>query len=588
MKKIVVLIGIFCATMRLIAQPANEIGCFSNFEPSNAGNSRVNAYLLSMLVHFNYPTVLLNNEDAFASPVMALYSDPKLFLEKYKEKVLHYFPSPANMPRKAGTPVIGIQTSNPVIVKSVKEGTTSIRPGANAATNTAARPAVASPALTTPYITIVAGNNHQGYDPEATVISTAGYIIINFRGTDRVGSRYYGPADLVRYAIGEWVVTNFNAFQVQAPYGLPGRVHKGFSESLQLILPRLVDTLNKLDAGNKKIWITGHSLGSAHAQLCGAYLRKAYGISAYAIYAYASPHVGDEAFVAQLNDYFPAGRLQRFDFMYDPATLVPRSLLGYKEAGIRNHYRTEQGGVNFLYNAAEEPWYNTPNPVNACQHHSNWYARATYFELIDKRPDLVSKLPAVPPIPELGCSEMHIRQASNTNTGALGGFLKLGDEDVSEGVYMIVHEPTGKVLDAGQSSATTNGMQPAIREGKVRTDNKVEFYQRWRVTRVGGIAGGYTIENLLSGKVLDADFPCLEDNGCKVTIRDRLAVVLPDRRNQEWYIERIGNSTTFKIRNVLKGEQVLDPGAGRSNGTKVGTNQRGPAISQQWRFIRIH
>lgn len=582
MKKIILMGSLLYVAMASVAQPANEIGCFSNFEPSNAGNSKVNAYLLSMLVHFNYPTVLLNNEDPFANSVMALYSEPKLFLEKYRNKVLHYFPSPANMPRKAGTPVIGIQASTPVIAKTVREGT-------NLTTGGSTTPAAAqTPVLTSPYITMVNGNNHQGYDPEATVISTAGYIIINFRGTDRVGSRYYGPGDLVRYAIGEWVVTNFNAFQVRAPYDLPGMVHKGFSESLQLIMPRLVDTLKKLDASNKKIWITGHSLGSAHAQLCGAYLRKGFGITPYAIYAFASPHVGDEAFVQQLDAYFPGERLQRFDFMNDPATLVPRSLMGYKEAGIRNHYRAEQGGANYFYKTAEEPWYMFPNMANACQHHTHWYARSAYFELIDSRPELVGKIPAVPPVPALGCSESLIRQTSNSNSGALGGFLNLGDEDVTEGVYMIANEVTGKLLDAGAASATTNIMQPVIREGKVQEDNKVLHAQRWRIKKVGGIVGGYTIENLLSGKVLDSDLPCPDQNGCKVTVRDRLPIVAVDRRNQEWYIERVGNGVSFRIRNVLKGEQVLDPGAGTANGTKVGTNKQSSRVSQQWRFIRVN
>lgn len=191
------------------------------------------------------------------------------------------------------------------------------------------------------------------------------------------------------------------------------------------------------------------------------------------------------------------------------------------------------------------------------------YGISNYY-LTDNRPDLSCKIPALTTV------------------------SPLSNVDVTEGVYMIVHQPTGKLLDAGQASATINGIQPVIHEGKVMQDNKVEFYQRWKVNRVGGISGGYTIGNLLSGKVLDSDYLCMNENGCKVTVRDRLALFVPDRRNQEWYIERIGNGQEFRIRNVLKAEQVLDPGATSANGTKVGTNKKRAVASQQWRFVKVN
>ncbi len=72
----------------------------------------------------------------------------------------------------------------------------------------------------------------------------------------------------------------------------------------------------------KRVWVVGHSLGAAHAQLYAAYL-TANGLSPQGVYAITAPHVGDQPFVNQLNGMFPNNRLQRFDFVHDPVTKVP-------------------------------------------------------------------------------------------------------------------------------------------------------------------------------------------------------------------------------------------------------------------------
>src|SRR5688572_21203485 len=95
MKKLILgLLLLSTAGKYAYSQPANEVGCFSNFDYDNSGNSKVNAYLLGMLTHFNHPSVLLNNENQFDDEVMEMFSDKNVFLKAYKKEVQHYFPVP--------------------------------------------------------------------------------------------------------------------------------------------------------------------------------------------------------------------------------------------------------------------------------------------------------------------------------------------------------------------------------------------------------------------------------------------------------------------------------------------------------------
>lgn len=568
MKKIILgLLLLSAVGKHASSQPTNEIGCFSNFDYDNSGNSKVNAYLLSLLTHFNYPTVLLNNENEFDDEVMEMFSDKNVFLRAFKKKVQHYFPAAPILKSVSTSGISNISTvNNAGSLTTIRD----LQAGGGTSTSTGA------------YITMIDANNGKGYDPEAVIISTKDYIIINFRGTDRIGTRWYGPMDLLMYSAGEWAVTDFNAFLMPPPYNMPGKVHKGFNESLQLIMPRLVDSLTKLNYQSKKVWVTGHSLGAAHAQLCGTYLKKGYNIPVFAVYAYAAPHVGDADFVKEMDRLFPGTTLQRFDFKNDPATLVPLYIMGYARAGTRNYYSQEQG-ANYFFNAAEEHWSRIVSDLPAfCYHHTHWYTRAAYFELIDANPSMASKVPNCPARPTFACTSNDFSNVNSNNSGALAGIFNLGGEDVSEGVYVIVNESTGKLLYAENASTSQNESQPMIFEGTVNSSNQYINNEKWKLEKVGGLVGGYTIKSVLSGKVLDADAGCFDGTQCKITIRDRLSSLIP-RTMQEWYVERVGDNNYFRIKNVLKSSMFLDAGSSKVNvHKKVDSDE-----TQFWRFIKI-
>lgn len=111
--------------------------------------------------------------------------------------------------------------------------------------------------------------------PAKPEINFAGMFVIAFRGTE---------ADSVQD-----IKTDISAHLVQAPGG--GRVHKGFLAAYQLVEDLLIEDI-KL-AGDKPIYITGHSLGGALAMVATRYIGND---SIGATYTFGCPRVADDAF----------------------------------------------------------------------------------------------------------------------------------------------------------------------------------------------------------------------------------------------------------------------------------------------------
>lgn len=109
-------------------------------------------------------------------------------------------------------------------------------------------------------------------------------------------------------------------------WGVPGRIHKGFSVALEGEWPTLALEVARqshhsgLNGGAPKpVYITGHSLGGAMATLTAARL-EAMGIPVAGLYTYAAPRVGDDTFVSFLEEKLD-GRMFRFDVNED---IIPR------------------------------------------------------------------------------------------------------------------------------------------------------------------------------------------------------------------------------------------------------------------------
>jgi hypothetical protein len=270
-----------------------------------------------------------------------------------------------------------------------------------------------------------------GQDPEAMVISTPKTVFVVFRGTDRVAA----AKKQIGYEFAEWVQTNFVAVGV-APDVPPlrGLVHAGFWASLTAPATLYAPAEGRIPAGianglpfreatmavirafggaQKKLWISGHSLGAAHAQLYAAYL-TANGLPPQGVNAIAGPHVGDSAFVSQLNAMFPSHRLQRLEFIHDPVTKVPPNVplpqtpgappITFARAGTRVYY-DDVKSIQFgaperapaeaqrmaMLLAAPLPLTRIFAAGDFCYHYPHWHLNAAYAQLA---PSIVRQVPS--------------------------------------------------------------------------------------------------------------------------------------------------------------------------------------------------
>ena len=130
------------------------------------------------------------------------------------------------------------------------------------------------------------------------------FAVIVFRGTEQELQDYLHDADTV----------------LIPAFGNRARVHRGFKRALNSVWTRLDAALKRIDC---PVFFTGHSLGAALATL--AAVRHA----PRAVYAFGSPRIGDENFVAQLSG-IPVFRVVHG---CDLVCSVPPEWLGFRHVG---------------------------------------------------------------------------------------------------------------------------------------------------------------------------------------------------------------------------------------------------------------
>lgn len=74
-----------------------------------------------------------------------------------------------------------------------------------------------------------------------------------------------------------------------------GEVHAGFKGQLDQVWDDVQLYLGGLQ--NRRLYVTGHSLGGAMATICASRLAATFNINVVALYTYGSPRVGDQTFV---------------------------------------------------------------------------------------------------------------------------------------------------------------------------------------------------------------------------------------------------------------------------------------------------
>jgi hypothetical protein len=327
-------IGLLC-----IKQVAAQTGTNSfntQFNKDATNYNVVNAYLLSYLSTMVYPDYLRFLEP---SPIPGPESDwvqyfqhrNDTFARKYADRLAHLFYDPA-------------QSNITLTSPTLKDNISTVTPGnINLNLVVQSEPNVTSRGGGKVIFDFQYRCQTGGYDPEAIIISTPTTIYVVFRGTDRVACNTNPVLNNFGFEWGEWVGTDFKFLKRTWP-NINGELHRGFIESLTFA--GFADSVgsrikNRYGGANKKVWITGHSLGGAHAQLFTLLLKVNWGITAQGLYIFSSPHPGDAAFATQLNNALGSkNRIQRFEFLDDPIPTLPPQMppFSYGRAGVRHYF----------------------------------------------------------------------------------------------------------------------------------------------------------------------------------------------------------------------------------------------------------
>ena len=130
----------------------------------------------------------------------------------------------------------------------------------------------------------------EGKATQCFAASNDKFTVVAFRGSEarlREGDSDFG------HIFADWMAS-FNF--APEPWEKKGHVHRGFKGALDEVWHDLEDHILYQQENNRKIWMTGHSLGAALATLAANRYRNVQGL-----YTYGSPRVGDRLFKVDFN-----------------------------------------------------------------------------------------------------------------------------------------------------------------------------------------------------------------------------------------------------------------------------------------------
>ena len=172
-------------------------------------------------------------------------------------------------------------------------------------------------------------------DTQGFVAESGDAIIVAFRGTQP-----NRPMD--------WFV-DLRATRGKWDHSI-GEVHDGFYSAFRKVwgvtLPK-GEVLPKrlVSRGNKTIWITGHSLGGALAELCAAQAMFVSKIPVQGVYTFGQPRVGNKDFAAAVNEKLGSG-IYRFVNDRDIVPRVPLFTMGFCHYGNQTFFDSDGKGTD--------------------------------------------------------------------------------------------------------------------------------------------------------------------------------------------------------------------------------------------------
>jgi predicted lipase len=145
-------------------------------------------------------------------------------------------------------------------------------------------------------------------------------IIIAFRGTE--------GDNLLDW----WTDLKFRKRRIP---NIPGRWHRGFIAATQLVLLQLLSRVH-FEGRNRKVYITGHSMGAAMAGVFAAYLARM-GLDKHVdgIALFGCPRFANHEAAAWLSKTYK-GLLHRWIVIGDRVTTVPPFAFGYRHVGEKH------------------------------------------------------------------------------------------------------------------------------------------------------------------------------------------------------------------------------------------------------------
>lgn len=174
-------------------------------------------------------------------------------------------------------------------------------------------------------------------DTQAFVTANDSQVVVVFRGTESAR---------------DWAI---DLKSIRLPEkNSSGSVHRGFQSALDRIWEDRVEPVVSRLLGGKELYVAGHSLGAALAQLA-AYRLDHGGHKVTAVYAFGSPRVGDGNFA---RDYDM--RLSKRTFLHvnheDIVTRTPPKWLGFSDLGRETAWEFAEPKGHKLTPLKDGPW----------------------------------------------------------------------------------------------------------------------------------------------------------------------------------------------------------------------------------------
>ena len=163
-------------------------------------------------------------------------------------------------------------------------------------------------------------------------------VLLSFRGTEKNFADWLG---------------NLSVAAQDTPYG---RIHSGFANAFQQAKSTVDSILNRIQAKQKQLWITGHSLGGALAVIAGAAYQRDHSIAG--VYTYGQPKLA----VSGITDIYHSKLDGRYNRFVNHEDVVPQVPPGYEHFGkltwFNRHGQTGNGsaaGLTSLVASSAEP-----------------------------------------------------------------------------------------------------------------------------------------------------------------------------------------------------------------------------------------